>query len=187
MSMAYGDKLMSILAVSLFFLSGCQKESGKELILFDFESDKELDQLYWSCHTLYALSSDHATHGSKSLKLEIYPSDYPGLTPMLAVKDWHGYEEFSLDVFNPSGKKMRVEVRIDDRQNFPDYNDRYNKSFVVKPGKNRISIPLETLVTSGTNRQLDLTHIDRLFIFMGRPEKQITLYIDSIKVSRRKI
>ena len=167
----------------LLYLSGCQKESSKEHMLFDFESEAELDQIYWSCHTLYSLSNDHTTHGLKSLKLELYPSDFPGLTPMLGVKDWHDYEELSLDVFNPSEKMMRVEVRIDDRQNFPDYNDRYNESFVVKPGGNHISIPLDTLVTSGTNRQLDLRDIDRLFIFMAHPDKQTTLYIDNIKVS----
>jgi hypothetical protein len=100
------------------------------------------------------------------------------------VKDWRGFKELSFDVYNPSKDMVRIVVRIDDRKDFPDYEDRYNKSFVVKRGSNHFSIPLNTLVTSGTNRHLNLAQIHRLFIFMGHPEKKITLYIDTIKVIR---
>jgi hypothetical protein len=174
-----------ILLVSLVLLSSCHRVPSGEPVLFDFESDTELDQLSWSCHTLYSLSSDHATHGMKSLKLDLFPSNYPGLIPILAVNDWQGFKELCFDVYNPSKIMVRIDVRIDDRKNFPDYEDRYNKSFVVKRGSNHISIPLDTLVASGTNRHLNLAQIHGLFIFMANPEKKTTLYIDSIKVLRK--
>lgn len=178
------NKLFCIF-VSLIFLSCCQKERAKELMLFDFEADAELDQLYWNCHTLYSLSNDHATHGSRSLKMELFPYDYPGLIPMLAVTDWRGYEEFCFDVYNPAEQPVRIVVRIDDRKDYPDFENRYNKSFVVKHGSNHFRIPLGTLVVSGTNRHLNLAQIQRLFIFMAHPEKTTTLYVDSIKVLRK--
>jgi hypothetical protein len=80
---------------------------------------------------------------------------------------------------------VRIGVRIDDRKDYPDFEDRYNKSFVVKRGSNHFSIPLDTLVASGTKRHLNLAQIHRLFIFMGHPEKNTTLYVDSIKVLRK--
>jgi len=171
--------------VSLVLLSSCHRDPSGELVLFDFESDTELDHLSWSCHTLYSLSSDHATHGAKSLKLELFPSDYPGLIPILAVKDWQGFKELCFDVYNPTKNMVRIVVRIDDRKDYPDYDDRYNKSFILKPGSNHLSIPLDTLVASGTKRHLNLAQIHRLFIFMANPEKKTTLYIDSIKVLKK--
>ncbi len=174
-----------ILPVLLVLLSNCHRVSTEEIILFDFESDAELDQLSWNCHTLYSLSVDHATHGLHSLKLELFPSEYPGLIPVLAVKDWNDFTEFCFDVYNPSKAKVRIDVRIDDRKDFPDYEDRYNKSFVLKRGSNHISIPLDTLIASGTKRHLNLAQIHRLFIFMAHPQKKITLYIDSIKVLKK--
>jgi hypothetical protein len=178
------NKLFCIF-VSLLFLSCCQKESSKEIILFDFESDSDLDQLYWNCHTLYSLSNDHATHGSRSLKMEVYPSDYPGLIPMLAVTDWRGYGEFCFDVYNPSNQALQIGVRIDDRKDYPDFADRYNKNFVVNKGNNHIVIPLETLISSGSNRPLNPAQIQRLFIFMRHPVKKTILYIDNLKVLRK--
>jgi hypothetical protein len=149
-------------------------------MLFDFESEAELDQLYWNCHTLYSLSNDHATHGLRSLKMELFPSDYPGLIPMLSVTDWRRYGEFCFDVYNPSEQSLRLGVRIDDREDYPDFADRYNKNFEVKKGANHI--PLETLTTSASRRRLNLSKIHRMFIFVNHPMEKTILYIDDMKL-----
>ena len=177
---------LSVLIVIISGL-GCSRTTPKEIILADFETDGELNQLYWSCHTLYSLSNDHATHGSKSLKMELYPADYPGIVLTPAVIDWQDYKELSFDVYNPLQQQVQITVRIDDRKKYPEYQDRYNKSFVLQSGSNRFNIPLVTLATSGTSRYLDLRHIYRLFIFSKRPQNKISLYVDSIKISAEKI
>jgi len=176
-------KNLLFILTSLLFLLSCQQDF-KEIVLFDYESDKELDQLYWSCHVLYSVSNDHATHGSKSLKLELFPSDYPGMIPVLAVKDWRDYREFCFDVYNPSEQVVQLWVRIDDRKNYPDSNDRYENKFVLKEGNNHISIPLESLITLGSNRHLDLAKIHRLFIYVHHPIKKTTLYVDYILLKK---
>jgi len=176
-----------LLIVSIVLLAGCRADVSGERILFDFESDEELDQLNWSCHTLYSLSSEHATHGSQSIKMELFPSDYPGLTPKLTVKDWHKYRGLYFDVYNPSTKPVPIGVRIDDRKDYPEYEDRYNKSFILKPGMNHISISFETMVTSGPRRVLNTSSMERLIIFMSHPETRTILYIDAIKLSKDKI
>ena len=38
----------------------------RESILFDFESDRELDRVHWKCHTLMSISDQHSTHGKGS-------------------------------------------------------------------------------------------------------------------------
>ena len=179
--MTYIGKALLLLLIPILLLS-CSKEQPAELMLHDFESDSELDQLHWSCHSLCTLSGEHATHGSKSLKLELFPSEYPGMDFSPRVKDWRGHKALCLDVFNPSKQQVQLTLRIDDKKNFPDYDDRYNKSFIINPGTNNIAIPLDSLTASRTNRQLDPAHIERIFIFGAHPHDKTTLFIDAIKL-----
>jgi hypothetical protein len=175
------NKLIVILA-ALLCVSACQKALDEKTVLFDFESDTELDQLRWSCHTLFSLSGDHATRGSKSLKMELFPSAYPGLVIGLPASNWSSYGEVCFDAYNPMDQSVRIEIRIDDRKDSPNYGDRYNKSFVLERGSNRIVIPLETVTSSGTNRPLNLGRIYRLFIFMNHPVQKTVLFVDNISL-----
>jgi hypothetical protein len=151
-------------------------------MLFDFETDADLDRIHWKCFTLLKLTKEHATHGSKSLQLELYPSDYPGLTPKLDEMDWRGCKALSFDIYNPADSEKAIIIRIDDREDYPDYADRYNKKFILKPGQNDVSIPLDNLITTGSNRKLNLKRIYRLFIFMWNPPEKHVLYIDYLRL-----
>jgi hypothetical protein len=166
----------------LFALVACSGGTKGELVLFDFESDAELDRFHWKCYTLFSLSDKYVSHGDRSLKLELYPSDYPGLTPMGGETDWRGYKSLRFDIYNPEHKEINLTVRIDDREDYPDYADRYNRSFNLKPGMNQLSIPINNLVTSGTHRNLDLGNIYRVFIFVVRPERKVVLYVDYMRL-----
>jgi hypothetical protein len=152
------------------------------MVIFDFESDAELDQFHWKCHTLFNLSDKNVTHGTKSLRLELYPSDYPGLAPMLKVNDWRRYKAFLFDIYNPEDEGIPFIVRIDDKKDLPTYGNRYNKSFILRPGLNRIKIPLNSLITSGTQRTLDLKNIYRFIFFMSNPQRKFVLFIDYIRL-----
>jgi len=175
-----------ILIIAWYLVSmACQEGQTGERVLFDFESDAEFDRFHWKCHTLFSLSDEHVTHGKKSLRVELYPSDYPGLTPTLGENDWRDYKVLSFDIFNPEEGALTITVRIDDRKDYPNYEDRYNKGFILEPGMNHMSIPLDSLVTSGKDRKLNLKKIYRILIFMTRPEKRVVLYMDYIRLVRR--
>jgi len=176
-------KYLCFLVVFLIcqFGMGCSTSPG-ERIIFDFETDEELDHFHWKCRTLFALSDEHVTHGSKSLKLELYPSEYPGLAPMIKDTDWRRYGAFQFDVYNPEEKDIVLSVRIDDKEDYPDYADRYNNSFAIKPGANAITIGFDSLITSGTKRVLNLTMIYRVIIFVAQPKEKTTLYFDYFRL-----
>lgn len=157
--------------------------SDREKVLFDFEEDAELDRFQWKCHTLFALSGQLTTHGTKSLKLDLFPSEYPGLAPMIKDTDWSRYRTLRLDVYNPQGEDILLSVRIDDKEDYPDYTDRFNRSFVVKPGANTMTIPFDSLITSGTKRMLNLKRIYRLLIYMARPKEKTVFYFDHIRLA----
>ena len=136
-------------------VGGCQKKLPREKLLFDFEEDSDLDKIHWKCHTLFSLSEKHATHGSKCLRMELYPSPYPGVTPMLQDHDWSRFRALVFDVYNPGKKGTELSVRIDDKKNYPVYEDRYARSFILNEGRNQMRIPIESIIASGTNRRLD--------------------------------
>lgn len=166
-------------------MNGCaiEKTGQNGLLLFDFESDEDLDRIDWQCHVLYSLSNEHATHGRNSLKMDLYPAPYPGLSPKLDRTDWKGFKKFVFDVYNPQHEAVLIAVRIDDTKKHPEYKDRYNMSFDLRPGMNHIAIPIDALITSGTRRLLDVGNIYRFLIFTVQPGNPLTLYVDNIRLA----
>jgi len=175
-------KYVFIAILCIFFMAACEKRNHNELILFDFESESVFDEFHWKCRTLFSLSDDHAVQGKKSLKLEFYPSSYPGLSPALTHHDWRGYQAFCFEVYNPSSETVDLVVRIDDKKDAFEHSDRYNKIFLLLPGANSIKIPLDSLETSGTKRLLDLKNIYRFLVFMSHPDKIHVLYLDYFRL-----
>ncbi len=173
----------SFLLLFLFIILACNAPPA-ERVLLDFESDAELDRLYWKCRTLYHLSDKHATHGAKSLKVSFYPSEFPGLAPEFEEDDWSGHRRLLFDIYNPDRDAAQIVVRIDDRI-VAKYENRYNQIFSIKSGANQINIPLDGLITSGSKRKLDLDKIKRLLIFMVNPTEKKTLYFDHVRLIAR--
>lgn len=174
-----------LVAILVLVGLGCTREPLErpaELVLYDFETDAELDRMHWQCFTLFALSDEHAARGEKSLRMALYPSSYPGWSAKLAVNDWRGYEALAFDIFNPREAPVALTVRIDDREDYPPYGDRYNQRFVLVPGANTVVIGFEDLVTSGGRRPLGLRSIYRLMMFMVSPEEKHVLYLDYVRL-----
>lgn len=176
--------LLTLLLLLWLSALGCSRLTGGEWdgLLYSFESEAELDRFRWKCGQLFALSDEHATHGEKSLRLEIYPAAYSGLRPAIERRDWSAFRSLRFDVFNPQKEELRLSVRIDDVRDRLDYADRYNHSFRLAPGANRICLPLEALVTLGTRRKLNRRDIWALYIFLAHPQAKKVLYFDHLRL-----
>ncbi len=174
--------LFSLLGL-LLLLPGCSPQRATEQILSDFESDSELDQLQWKCHTLFSLSDTHTTHGGFCLKMDLYPSSYPGVAFKLRTRNWSSYGSLGFDLFNPQPTALPLTIRIDDRLDYPDYPDRYNASFSFTPGMNHFVLQLKDLVTAGSRKPLNLRQIHRFLIYMVDPAEGATFYLDYVRLS----
>jgi len=179
-------KLIFIIFYGMFLMVACEKTPDKELILYDFESEAVFDEVHWKCHTLFSLSDQYAVHGEKSLRLELFPSSYPGLSPALKHKDWRGYQALCFEVYNSSPDPLKLILRIDDKKEALEYSNRYNKAFLIKPGANVLKIPMDSMTTSITNRPLALKHIYRFLVFMSHPEESHVLYLDYFRLIPKK-
>ncbi len=169
-------RLFIILILIFLLLTGCRTGSP---FFYDFETEDILDTLSWKCKTIFALSDKHATSGQKCLKLELYPSPYPGITLNNFDPDWSGYDVLKFDIHNQENILLKLTIRIDDSDN-PSYSDRYNKTVILNPGANHISIPLNSLVTSGANNKLNLSKIKRVLLFLVQPKEKRALYLDNL-------
>jgi hypothetical protein len=177
-------KTVAFVVLLMSGFGGCRNEMPQEMVLLDFEEDGDLDRIHWKCHTLFSLSEEHATHGSRCLRMELYPSPYPGVTPILKDHDWSRFRTLAFDVYNPGVNEVKLTVRIDDKKEYPEYEDRYNRAFVLERGDNRIEISLESLVTRGTKRKLDARTIYRVVIFVVDPPVRTELYLDYLRLVR---
>ena len=165
----------------VILVAGCRPAPSADLVLFDFERDDELNMLHWSCGTLYSLSTEYATRGAQSLKIELYPSAYPGFHPKLEVTDWRGYTALAMDIHNPSSESVVLALRVDD-ENKTSYGERYNGRVVIKPGATAFFLPFDALVTSGSQRPLNLKRIQCCLLFTSSPKARKVLYLDAVRL-----
>ena len=68
---------------------------------------------------------------------------------------------------NPEALPYEMAVRIDDAgyDYKLDLDDRYNRSFVLSPGVNRIEIPLADVASAPRSRRFDLGQVRSLLVY----------------------
>lgn len=169
------------LCVLYYGLDGGRK-TPKNFQLYNFEKDADLNRLFWNCKTLYMLFDGFHSNGARSLRIEMYPSLYPGVSFKLEDKNWGFYSTLALEIDNPQTEVIEMTVRIDDSESADSYEDRFNKLLVLKPGINRIRLSLTSLVTSGTHRPMNLGNISKFMIFVVNPQKRLVVYMDNIRL-----
>ena len=158
--------------------------SQQKLVLLDFESDEQLDELGWKCGTTYERTKEYAVSGQYSLKMEMYPRvTWPGFSKSIKTS-WAGYNNLSLNIFNPESSPIHIFYRIDDRCGNPPYADRANGRFLLNPGANTLSLNLKELKTSDGKRHLDLTTICSFLLFLHQPHEKTTLYLDDLTLTK---
>ena len=147
--MLYTKSKRLLLITALLLLVSC---SSKQPFFYDFETEDVLDTLTWKCKTFFSLSNKYATSGQKSLKMELYPSSYPGITLNKFNPNWSNFTVFMFDIYNEEQVPLHLAIRIDDKKN-PSFNNRYNHTIILNPGMNHISIPLDSLITTGKKQE----------------------------------
>ncbi len=164
----------------LLLLPACHTTPSGPVTLFDFEDEKELDLLKWRCRDRFTLSSDWAASGTHSLRCEAAHRTYPGVILRPPLLDWAPYRSLSLHVYSAAADTVTLVVRIDDERAGPEYGDRYNGYFPIHPGENSIEVDLEQVRRSPARRELDLSRLDRVLLFLRKPDETPVLYFDGI-------
>jgi hypothetical protein len=120
-------------------------------------------------------------HDSQVAKVTFFPAKYPGLGLRGPYPDWRGYKMLTLDVFSPAESPVSLYLMIKDR-GVASFTDRYNRELLIHPGYNEIRIPLEEIEDAPANRQLDLSSIHIIHLFIIEPQQPMILYIDDLSL-----
>lgn len=150
--------------------------------LASFESALELGR--WKvagCRAHRVRSS--ATHGKYALGIRVSTLDeYPGLFLTDLQGSWAGMARLCVHIHVPSTNTLVFWMRADDRAN-PSYEDRYQQSFELSPGSNRICVALADFRTPA-GRTLDLTRLKTWGLFLDGALPGTRFDLDDVVLER---
>ena len=153
-------------------------------VLSSFETPLETSR--WICREgSMKRTSLHATSGAYSLEVNLPQGMYPGITLDSFVNDWRGYNQLSFDVFMDGTTPLRLSTRINDRTHNEEYGDRYNRTFLLRPGNNRVSIKLDEVRTAPKGRLMDMSDITVLCLFSYQLKEPRKAYFDNFRLVNR--
>ncbi len=121
-------------------------------------------------------------NGTRVGRLTFNPVTYPGFHIQEPYPDWRGYSLLSFDIFSDLDTTVSLYFRLHDTHHNKDFKDRYNNQFVIEPGLNQISIPVEDIENAPAGRKMDLTNIRTFGIFAYRPPESFYIYLDNFRL-----
>ncbi len=163
------------------FEKGTKEEAvfaSGELILGDFESEKELDR--WEAAGVSAfVAKEHAFRGKYSVKLAYTADKNPTFiledffSKHKKYRDWRGYQTLVFTLFNPGASQQRLILQIKDGQ-----SRRYKEDIFV-PANNSLSyrVPLEDIAPF-----VDLKEIVQINFFRWNPKTAAIFYLDDVRL-----
>ena len=98
--------------------------------------------------------------------------EWPGIIYFNQFLSWIGYDALEIEV--ESFGDSLISIRVDDEQKCTEFNDRFNKSYPLKHGINKINIPFDELRMTRSGRMMNIEKIKRVALFTSvrdRPEK----------------
>jgi hypothetical protein len=194
-------KVFLVLAAAVFVLGlnadkvfAAKKVPPK--VLFDFEDDKEIKDLFKenNGNKNYPVekTTDHATSGKFALKVQ-FPNDgdWPGIHFLKFDGDWSKYDYLKVDVFNPTNEVVALHFGGIDKDSgmtaekyFGEYGLRYHADTILKPGKNTFEIELTGATVEDKSRALILSALKRFAIFVDKRPTDFILYMDNIRLEK---
>jgi len=160
--------------------------------LANFETETEL--LRWSEGSYERLPSEvlkfsgnFASHPKKInnhvLKIALNTKRYTGIVGAGLFRDWSEYRALQFDIYNPNDYLLRLNIKVEDASAMSKgmaYHNRFNGTYKLHPGSNRIQVPLDEIANAPYEREMDLSAIQRLSLFFSRLPESSFIYLDNV-------
>lgn len=182
----WGGRFLSIVLLipnltAVFFEVWYQLNARQNFpILAGFESNVEV---HWGKKE-DELSAQYHTQGKYALKIKLSPKPYSGIKFGRLINDWRGFKQLRFDIYNPD-QPFDMWIRVNDaehKQHSWGRADRFNRSFHLNSGWNNLSFSLEDIQHAPASRQMELSQISWVEIFVGKlPESRI-IYLDNLRL-----
>lgn len=152
-------------------------------VLADFETPLELDR--WSGNAELTIDRSIARSGRASLKLALTTAEYSGAEIEYFPTNWRNYRSIAFNIYNPHTIPLQIVCKIRDRHHDISgyrFNDRFNRSYLVPYGWNRIEIAMADVEMAPLERKMDLNRITGFQIFTVSLPEPRTLYLDHLRL-----
>lgn len=185
------SKQLAVLVLLLFQLWPLTKTLIDEAIalqqfplLSNFETPFEIDR--WAGNAKLSVESMPSISQGKLLKLSLTTDQYSGVALNYFDGNWVSVRTLKISLYNPDVVPLQITCRIHDLQHIDgdeEYEDRFNRSFLLMQGWNHIAIDLDEVEESPADRSMDMRHIRGLGIFVVSLSEPRLLYLDNVQLS----
>lgn len=153
--------------------------------LASFEGRSELGR-WWAHHARLSRVTSHATNGRHALRVVLFKSHgkYPGLFMTDGPRDWGDASRLCFDVYLAGNAERSIWVRVDDRVDYPPYDDRAQTLLNLVPGHNSVCLDLESFLRTPAGRVIDRHDIHRWGLFFDDAQGGETFFLDHIRLTR---
>ena len=186
LSMVAAGLLVAASLSPILELYDCWLQHQDFPVLASFERSRELHTWYGHNATIES-SAEWKTEGSASLEVRgSAGKNYAGANFLWPIADWRGFTALELDAFNPGGNQLTLKITISDNLHAAtgyESTDRFATSVELLPQQDvHIRIELADVEESPATRQMDLSQINSLNLFIGRPKSDFVFMLDNVRL-----
>jgi len=116
----------------------------------------------------YSIVDDTGISNLPGLQKNFNTKEYSTLEWLEIKPDWRGYSVLNIDVTNPAPTPFDIVCRIHDEGHWArggELNDRFNRTFTLQPGLNRLAVNLADVESAPANRKMQMDKIVNLACF----------------------
>jgi len=164
---------------SLIQLSWCSVERRNAFpVIVDFGAE-------WSSRFVRFKNVDMLLRMSPGRGGALYPvrfnrGDYPGISVIEPEPDWSNYRLLRLNIYSEYEDDVAMSLRIHDDKHNNHFSDRFNMRLLIRPGLNRVEVPLDQVEHGPVGRELDMTHIAGIILFVAKVDDPVRLEVSNI-------
>lgn len=156
-------------------------------VLSSFESRLELDR--WDGSARRTIVTQPEISSTSLMQVDLTTARYSGVGLKYFPSDFSAYPFLKLRVFNPEEPSLKITLRMHDlaHEQGPDpyaSNDRFRTTFMLKQGWNDLTVDLNAVRQAPKRREMSMTEIADVSLFVSRQKKPHTLYLDDVFLSQ---
>jgi len=151
--------------------------------LYDFRHKHP--ERFWRGNVTRGSAEDCGPLNATAISVALTTRRYSGASLDNLPSDWRGYDGLAIALWNPQGHVIPLTLRINDlahEQGSNQFHDRFNRSFEIRPGINRIHQDLDEVATAPRDRRMDMDDIRRLMVFTSNLSQPARLCLGELRL-----
>jgi hypothetical protein len=179
---------LGFLAIEPIFVSGIavQQVQIRQGLpsLYDFQHSHP--ERFWRGNVSKSTGDDCGSIAKNPLSVALTTRRYSGASLDNLPADWRGYDTLTISLWNPENYTIPLTLRINDlahEQGRNVYQDRFNRTFQITPGVNRIQQDLSAVATAPEDRKMQMNDVRRLMFFTSNLNQPARLCLGELKLT----